>query len=127
MKRDTRHESGEVEETKTAERLLETTPRVDLHESDQGIRLWADLPGGRREARDLRLADRTLSIEGRVAVSEAGESDSQLRARKFVRRFAVPHDIQADKVQATLANGVLELYLPKGPGSRPRSIEVKAG
>ena len=120
MKRETRNETAEVAEARPAEQVPAYAPRVDLHESDQGIRLWADLPGVQRESLDLRLAARTLTIEARA-------SHSQSRVRKFVRRFAVPHDIQADKVQATLANGVLELYLPKGPGSRPRSIEGKAG
>ena len=126
MQIESKHESGEVEETRTSESVHERAPRIDLYESEQGVRIWADLPGVRREALDLRLADRTLSIEGRVEVSEAGESNAKPRAWKYLRRFAVPDEIQSDKIEATLANGVLELYLPKGPGSRPRSIEVKA-
>ena len=45
----------------------------------------------------------------------------------FERTVTLPTSIDAEKVSATLTNGVLSLTLPKAASALPRKIEVKAG
>ena len=44
---------------------------------------------------------------------------------KFIRRFALPLEIDAAKVEADFKNGVLKVHLPKTARATPKAIEVK--
>jgi HSP20 family molecular chaperone IbpA len=43
-----------------------------------------------------------------------------------VRRFTISDAVDADKIKATMKNGVLELYLPKAEKAKPKKIEILA-
>ena len=44
---------------------------------------------------------------------------------KFLRRFALPNEVDPSKVQAEFKNGVLNVHLPKSATAKPKAIEVK--
>jgi Hsp20/alpha crystallin family len=44
---------------------------------------------------------------------------------KFVRRFALPTEVDSAKVQAEFKDGVLSVHLPKTALAKPQAIEVK--
>jgi HSP20 family protein len=44
----------------------------------------------------------------------------------FQRAFTLPTAVQRDEVQATYANGVLTITVPKAEAARPRKITVQA-
>ena len=44
---------------------------------------------------------------------------------RFERAITLPDAVNADAVQAELANGVLRVTLPRSPEARPRKITLK--
>jgi len=102
-------------------------PKVDIVETESGLRLWADMPGVDEKSIQVELVDGVLTLRGRVAT----EAYENLEARyteygvgDFEARFRLSSQIDGEKIAAKLRNGVLELELPKVAAARPRKIEV---
>jgi len=102
-------------------------PDVDVYENDAEMLLVADLPGVSREHLTVEVDDDQFLIEGqRWRAKEEGETIArEFRPLDFRRRFALPEGIDADRITAQLASGILTLHLPKSGGVRPRKVEVK--
>ncbi len=102
-------------------------PDVDICETRDGIWLWADMPGVDDKSVDVKLADGVLSIEGQVSLKDYDNLTpmyTEYNVGNFARRFTVSSDIDAEHIKARLANGVLEVELPKAARAKPRRIEV---
>lgn len=105
-------------------------PPVDVIEDASGITLFADLPGVPKDKLTLQIESGTLTIEGELSlqVPEGMEaSHAEVGLPRFRRAFALSKELDAGKVAAELANGVLKLRIPKAEHAQPRRIEVKAG
>ena len=104
-------------------------PPVDVVEDAGGITLIADLPGVPREKLSLQVEADTLTIEGEVTldVPEGMEAaHAELSVPRYRRVFTLSKELDADKISAELAHGVLKLRIPKAEHAQPRRIEVKA-
>lgn len=106
-------------------------PAVDIEEQEKAFVLWAELPGVKREDLHIEVDDDVLTIKGERkfdAGQEEGKRFQRVERRygSFERRFAVPQHVDASAIEANLADGVLELKLPKKPEVTPRRIEVRA-
>jgi HSP20 family protein len=104
-------------------------PDVDICEDDEGLWLWADMPGVAPDKVDVQLVDDTLHIEGRMALGEYdGLSPlyTEYNVGDYVRRFTLPDGgrYDSDRITARLTNGVLEIRLPKAERAKPRRIQV---
>jgi HSP20 family protein len=105
------------------------TPQVDIVERKDDIVLIADMPGVNETSVEINLEKNVLSIFGRVdeetykdhkrAYAEYGVGD-------YERTFTLSDEIDRDRIQATVKNGVLKLVLPKAEAVRSRKISVKA-
>lgn len=105
------------------------TPDVDIVERKDEIVVTADLPGIDEKTLDITLEKNVLTIYGRVetpapekhrlAYSEYGVGDYQ-------RAFTLSDEVDKDKIQATMKNGILRLVLPKSEAARTRKITVSA-
>lgn len=105
------------------------TPPVDIHESDEGLTLEADLPGVLPETLEIEVNDNVLRIVGRVAphVPEGAEPVYEEYTRgSYVRSFILSDEIDRDRITAALNDGVLRLVLPKAERVRPQRIEVRS-
>lgn len=105
------------------------TPPVDIVEDAEGITLKADLPGVARENLSIGVEGDTLTIEGSVSLGETSKMQSvyaEVRVPHYKRSFVLSRDLDTEKINAGLRNGVLTLRVPKGELARPRRIEVKA-
>ena len=51
---------------------------------------------------------------------------ADVRSTRYQRTFALSGELESDKVDASLKDGVLTLRIPKRPEIRPRKIEVRA-
>jgi HSP20 family molecular chaperone IbpA len=104
-------------------------PKVDILETDTGLRLWADMPGVDENAIEVELVDGVLSIRGRVATEEYANLEplyTEYGVGNFETRFRLSNAIDGERIQAKLRNGVLELELPKVAAAKPRKIEIAA-
>jgi HSP20 family protein len=87
----------------------------DIQRTDDGYRVEVPVPGFKPEDINVTIEDRQLTIEG--------HNDR----RRFTRAVALPDEIDADRVDARVENGLLMLTLPLHPRVQPRRIEVKVG
>jgi HSP20 family molecular chaperone IbpA len=105
-------------------------PSVDIVEGKDETTVVADMPGVDDTSVDVTIEKNILEIYGRVdpeipqdmrlAVSEYGIGD-------YHRRFTLSDEIDKERIQATVKNGVLKLVLPKAEIAKTRKITVRAG
>ena len=103
-------------------------PPVDVFEDESGITLSADMPGVSGERLNLQVDRNTLLIEGEVALDlpEGIEAlYAEIRTTGYRRSFALSSELDTDKIQANLKDGVLTLKLPKKEKYQPRKIQVQ--
>jgi HSP20 family protein len=104
-------------------------PKVDILETDAGLRLWAEMPGVDESSIEVELVDGVLSLRGRVATDEYANLQplyTEYGVGDFDARFRLSNAIDGERIQAKLRHGVLELELPKVQAARPRKIEIAA-
>ncbi len=102
-------------------------PKVDIVETENGLRLWADLPGVDEKSIDVELVDGVLTLRGRIATEEYENLEpryTEYGVGDFEARFRLSSQIDGEKIKAKLRYGVLELELPTVAAARPRKIEV---
>lgn len=103
-------------------------PPVDIFEDAEGITLEADMPGVSKERLHVQVDANTLLIEGEVQIDlpETAEAVyADVRSTRWRRSFTLSNELEADKIDASLRDGVLRLRIPKHPQQRPRRIEVR--
>jgi HSP20 family molecular chaperone IbpA len=104
-------------------------PPVDISESDAGITLVADMPGVSREGLKVHVEGNTLLIEGNLQLEvpeHVTAVHADVRASTFRRRFLLSRELETDRIEASLKDGVLTVRIPKRAELRARSIEVQA-
>jgi len=105
-------------------------PAVNLHESDTGYILTAELPGVAPENIDVSIEGATVTLSGerkveRVAGDGVAVHRRERQSGTFRRAFELPAEIDLDAAKATHRNGVLTLDLPKTAAVQPRQIPVE--
>jgi HSP20 family protein len=104
------------------------SPAVDVQESDTEYLIKADLPDVKKEDVKVELLEGTLTIEGErhQEKEEKGKKFHKIEREygKFLRRFGVPSEVDASKVEAEFKNGVLNVHLPKSTTAKPKAIAV---
>lgn len=103
-------------------------PAVNLTEDTDNYYVRAELPGIRADALDIQAAGRNLTISGERTIPSEGENVRYHRrerdAGKFSRIISLPGDIDTEKVDAKLANGMLMITIAKAEASKPKQITV---
>ena len=103
-------------------------PPVDVVEDATGITLYADLPGVPKEKLQLRVDGDQLAIEAELALAVPegmAPTHAEVGRSRYRRAFTLSKELDADKVGAELAQGVLRVRIPKAAHAQPRKIEVK--
>ncbi len=105
------------------------TPAVDIHETDKEYVIKAELPEVKKENVKVEVLDGVLTIEGERTreKEEKGKKFHKVERDygKFVRRFALPSEVETTKLQAEFTEGVLNVHLPKSAAATPKAFEVK--
>jgi HSP20 family molecular chaperone IbpA len=102
-------------------------PPVDVIEDATGITLYADLPGVSRDKLSLRIEGDTLTIEGELTLpvpKDMEASHAEVQLARYRRSFLLTKELDADKVNAELSQGVLRVRIPKAEHAQPRKIAV---
>ena len=120
-------EQAQVERTRST---TVYTPDVDILEKDDAIIVFADIPGADQSSVDITLEKDVLSIYARVE-PELPEKHQLLHAEygvgDYQRSFTLSDEIERDKIEARVKNGVLRLVLPKAKTAQTRKIAVQEG
>ena len=103
------------------------TPPIDIYESEDGLVLYADLPGVTPESLELQVQDNKLTLFGRALTSppdDAVQVHREYHLGDFLRSFILSEEVDHDRISASLNNGVLKVELPRAPQAEPRRIHV---
>ena len=104
-------------------------PAINLTEDKDNYYIRAELPGVKAKDLDIQTTGQNLSISGeRKIQAEEGDVKYHRREReagKFSRIIALPAEIDSEKVNAGLVNGVLTVSIPKAEKAKPRQVTVK--
>lgn len=117
---------GEVDKIPTAG----VFPLVNIAEGEDGYTITAELPGVLPEDLDISVVGKSVGLKGERKQPELPEGAKFHRRErsylKFSRMLGLPEEVDADKVTAILADGVLTLKAPKAAAARPKKISINA-
>lgn len=116
-------EAGQQEEVRTM------APRVDIFEDAHGITLRAEMPGVSKERLDVQADRNGLSIEGDVSIEMPDGMQAlyaDVQATRFRRSFTLSGELDTERIEAQLKDGVLTLKIPKRAEFQRRRIDVQA-
>jgi HSP20 family protein len=109
-------------------RTAKVFPAINLTEDADSYYVRAELPGIKADALDIQAVGRNLTISGERTIASEGENVKYHRrereAGKFSRIIGLPGNINTDKVDAKLANGILTVTIAKADAAKPKQITV---
>ena len=109
---------------------IETFPAVNVYEESEGFVVEAELPGLDLKDVEIYVAGRNqLTIKGErkaIAPDKSVQHRQERGIGEFVRSLTLPSQVDENKVDARLDNGILTIRLPKHEAAKPRKISVKA-
>ena len=105
-------------------------PRLDVTETEKTYEIQADLPGVDKEDVKVSVDGQRVTIEAECrSANERREGETvvyaERTARRFMRSFALPSEVDDASAQAKLENGVLQLSLPKKQGTEARRLTIQ--
>lgn len=102
-------------------------PSTDIRETPEGLYLYLDLPGLKKEDVAIAVEDHSLTVSGerKREGGEEGWHCLERAAGAFSRDFTLPSNVDPEKVDASFADGVLTIKVPRAESSRLRTISIK--
>jgi HSP20 family molecular chaperone IbpA len=103
-------------------------PPVDIFDTADGLTLYADMPGVSKDRLNVQVEHNNLTIEGTAQINlTEGMTPlyADVRATRYLRTFTLSNELETDRIDASLKDGVLTLRIPKRAELRPRKIEIK--
>ncbi|MBP7745536.1 MAG: Hsp20/alpha crystallin family protein [Phycisphaerae bacterium] len=104
-------------------------PALNVWDNGEAVFVEAELPGVARDDFEVYAVGNELTIKGRRRAQANEKKVAYQRQERtlgeFVRMLTLPCDVDADKVEAVLKDGVLTVQLPKAAAARPKRITVK--
>lgn len=106
-------------------------PPFNIWADENGAVVTSELPGVKLEDLDITVSGKDVAVKGSRGEEGCGEGEKRVRRERpagaFERKFQVGFQVDAGRVEARLANGVLEIRLPRAESDKPHKITVSAG
>ena len=103
-------------------------PLTNLSEDKDNYYVRAELPGVKGDQLDIQVTGNNLAISGerKIAAEEEGARyhRREREAGTFSRMIGLPGEVDTDKVDANLQNGILTVVVPKAEIAKPKQISV---
>jgi len=109
-----------ADDGRPVERLL----AVNVRDEDEAFVLTALVPGLKADDLNIQVIEDLVRIEGEFKQDENQNLLRELPGGSFQRSLRLPAPIEAEQVEARIADGVLTLRLPKAESARPKTIKV---
>jgi HSP20 family molecular chaperone IbpA len=125
-----KREPTEVQATQAREQELTLAPAVDVFEDVNGITVQAEMPGVAKDRLNVQADRNSLLIEGDAVIDMPAGMEAlyaDVHATKYRRSFVLSGELETERIEANLKDGVLTVRIPKRAEFRPRKIEVSAG
>ncbi|MBA3454945.1 MAG: Hsp20 family protein [Deltaproteobacteria bacterium] len=105
------------------------SPAFEVKETNDAFVLKADLPGVAENDLDIAVHNNVLSVSGTRNAEERNEGETyalyERQFGSFSRSFSLPDMADGERIDASLANGVLTLTIGKKAEAKPRKIPLK--
>lgn len=102
-------------------------PPVNAYANEDGVAITAQLPGVEQDDLDISVFRDTLTLRGKRA-PDAVESQAYHRRERgygeFVRNISLPFQVDPDRVEATMHDGMLRISLHRPDQDKPKRIKV---
>jgi HSP20 family protein len=103
-------------------------PDVDVVENPDNVEVRCDLPGVSKDDIDVSISGNTLMIKGEKK-GEEEKKDARVYRKEswygsFQRNIPLPSEVDAEKVDAQMKDGVLSLSIPKKEEAKQKQINV---
>ena len=102
-------------------------PPVDVIEDAEGITVYADLPGVPKERLDVHIDGEVLVIEGEMGLEMPQEMEAthvEVSLPRYRRVFTLSRELDPERMNAELKQGVLKVRIHKAEHAKPRRIQV---
>lgn len=111
-----------------ARRAMQTRERsldINVREEENAYVLSALVPGLTADDLNIQVLEDVLRIQGQYRADDNDYLVRELPNGSFTRTLRLPSVIDADQVEARIADGILTLTLPKAESARPKKISIK--
>jgi HSP20 family protein len=103
-------------------------PQIDVTETDNEIKVCAEIPGVDPQDIDVSVEDGALTIKGEKRYEREEDEKGQYRMERcygaFERSIALPAEVDESEAKAEFKQGVLKLSLPKRPQATSRRKRI---
>ena len=107
-------------------------PALDVAERGDAYLVHAELPGVSPDQVEVRFEQNVLTIRGTKPASFDVNNEGEVRVfaaervhGSFERSVRLPEFVDADRIDATFANGLLTITVPKAQAAQPRKITIR--
>ena len=102
-------------------------PRTNLYDTGDKLRITAEVPGIAKQDLTIRIQGNYLELSG-TRKAERPEGYRAHRVERgtttFTRSFTLPSEVDAERAEASVRDGILILELPKVEAAKPRQITI---
>jgi HSP20 family protein len=106
-------------------------PALDISERKDAYLVTVELPGVDVDDLQITLDDGLLTIQGeRYFAHDSSEQHFHRVERRygaFRRSITLPAQVQAERIEASVDNGVLQILVPKMEEATPKRIKIRPG
>jgi HSP20 family molecular chaperone IbpA len=103
-------------------------PRADIYETKDQIVVVVDMPGAREDQIDITLEKNVLTLHADVEQDNLEGYSlllTEYEVGDYQRSFKLPDEVNQERIEATYAEGVLRLFLPKAEAAKAKKIMIK--
>ncbi len=116
-----------AEVTRRAEPQAYFQPAVNICETGGELIVTFDMPGVSRDNVDITVDKEKLTVLGKADPEQAGRPVyRETRVGDYRREFTLTEDVNAERISAEMAAGLLTLKIPKAEKARPKKIQIQA-
>ena len=105
-------------------------PVTDIFETKEGYVFKIEVPGVPREDIQIEIINNTLTIKGQKKEQSEIRKENYHRIESysggFSRTFHLPRDVEPEKIDAVLRDGILELRIARTEGEQSKFIPIKS-
>jgi HSP20 family protein len=103
-------------------------PVVDIYENEENIVIKAELPGVDKNDIVVDVKGRVLTLKGERSTDNEVKEDNYYRQErsygKFERAFALPVEVDPEKIKADYKDGILKIDIPKAEENKPKQVTI---
>jgi HSP20 family protein len=102
---------------------------IDVAEDEKQYVITAELPGVKKNDVSIELEAGVLTIHGEKKSEREEKKEKRHWVERsygsFTRSLSLPSDALTDRVEASFADGVLTVTIPKSEAAKARAIAIK--